>query len=109
MEPQLDNRIPLNAAVYHHPDLYFNDGNIVLLSSFTDQIPVLFRVHKSVLAKQSPVFFDMFTLPENEPGSSLGMDASYQGAPFVSMPDDKDDLECFLKAIYQPLYVSISH
>ncbi|KIJ20629.1 hypothetical protein PAXINDRAFT_106264 [Paxillus involutus ATCC 200175] len=42
-----------------HPDLWFSDGSIVLRAENT-----LFRVHKSLLARHSGFFQDLFTLPQ---------------------------------------------
>ncbi|KAI6101315.1 hypothetical protein F5141DRAFT_1138423 [Pisolithus sp. B1] len=42
-----------------HPDLWFCDGSIVLRAENT-----LFRVHKSLLARHSGFFHDLFTLPQ---------------------------------------------
>lgn len=54
-------------ARQHHPDLWFADGNIILSASTTGDLPasaVLFRVHKSILARHSQIFEDMLGISE---------------------------------------------
>ncbi|KAF9219772.1 hypothetical protein BS17DRAFT_716408 [Gyrodon lividus] len=46
-------------SLVRHPDLWFSDGSIVLRAENT-----LFRVHKSLLARHSGFFHDLFTLPQ---------------------------------------------
>jgi len=76
--------------------LYLEDGNIVLSAPQDDGGYSLFRVHKSILAKNSPVFADMFTL------STPDCADFYDGVPVVQLHDDPKDLEQFLGFLYNP-------
>ena len=48
-----------------HGSLYFSDGNIVLTTAGSTGEHVLFWVHQSILAKNSPVFEHMLSSGEN--------------------------------------------
>ncbi|TFY59748.1 hypothetical protein EVG20_g7671 [Dentipellis fragilis] len=69
---------------------------IALVAQWRDQEdgPVVFRVHKSILARSSSVFDDMFSLSAGE-----AMEL-YDGVPLVRMPDTGEDLESFLQYLY---------
>lgn len=85
-----------NPRTVHHPTLWLSDGNIVLTAvSMTTKDTVAFRVHKSVLSRSSTVFNDMFSLENNEA-------EKFDGLPLVAMPDDAEDVESLLKALYDP-------
>jgi len=71
--------------------LWFDDGNIILVAE-----GFKFRVHKSMLAKSSPVFRDLFTVPQPT-GPPCEDDDSL---PVVNMPDNGLHLLYLLKAIY---------
>ncbi|KAL0952535.1 hypothetical protein HGRIS_006794 [Hohenbuehelia grisea] len=95
-----------------HPDLYFEDGNLVLsamdeetaLDHNTEhQIVTFFRVHRSILAKHSPVFRDMLAFPTPQDVER------YDGVPHVRLYDSCDDLTGFLTAFYEPLYIPPEH
>lgn len=86
-----------------HETLYFPDGNIALLASYTHDRYIIFRVHQSVLVATSPVFRDMFSLPT---GSSQEM---YDGVPAVDMMDSGQDLECLLRVLYHQRLVLKIH
>ena len=77
-------------------DMYFEDGSVVISASSTGGGLVYFRVHKSVLSKQSTVFKDMFSLP-----SPPEMDR-YDNLPLVHVHDDAKEFKQFLRAIYDP-------
>lgn len=63
-----------------HESLWYEDGNIVLQSEF-----VLFKVHRSVLSRQSDFFKNMFALPNGaESGESEGSEARPLLLPQVS-------------------------
>lgn len=79
-----------------HPHFYFEDGSIVL-----DVKRTLFRVHQSVLARQSDVFRSMFSL--KQPDSAPTID----GCPSVELVGDcPKDVEEVLGALYDPLCVT---
>ena len=75
----------------------------------------LFRVHKSILARESTVFNDMFEFPvkgvrqnedekANEDGEeSKEEDEEYEGLPIVPIIGDNElDLIELLKMVYKP-------
>ena len=72
-----------------HIDLYFDDGNIVLIAD-----EVAFRVHSSILSLRSPVFKDMLAMPQ--PAST----DTFDGCPVVNLPDCWCDVAPFLDFIY---------
>src|ERR1700683_671700 len=82
-------------------DLYFADGSVVLSAKDADENLVYFRVHKSVLARNSLVFEDMWTLriPANHD--------SYDDLPLVHLHDDAKDLKEFLATLYDPWSANI--
>ncbi|KAJ7648500.1 hypothetical protein B0H17DRAFT_958921 [Mycena rosella] len=79
-----------------HSSLYLADGNLVVAAE-GGAGKVLFRVHQSMLALQSPVFASMFTLPAGAVKRDM-----YDGAPYVLMQDDAKDIESLLKVLYNP-------
>lgn len=78
------------APLDHHNDLYFPDGNLVLI---TDR--KAFRVHSGILARHSEVFRDMLTV-----AGSAESEERYDGTPVVHMIDAAEDLELLLKMLY---------
>jgi BTB/POZ domain len=77
-----------------HDSLYLVDGNVVLIAPHPTGMRTLFRVHQSVLAKSSPIFATMFTLP-----ASAGNEM-YDGVPLVQMQDGAEELESLLQVLY---------
>lgn len=89
-----------------HPEFWFADGSIILLAH-----DVLFRVHKSFLARHSLVFRDMFSIPQPSTESSSASDNSdskgvpsdhemIDGCPLVRIHDTPDDVASLLYALY---------
>lgn len=78
-----------------YDELWFDDGSIVL-AVVDNGTRHIFKVHKSLLAKHSPVFRDMFTLP------CPTSDETYEGLPVVAMPDSFRDLCDLLRVLYDP-------
>lgn len=83
------------AEFLRQEDLYYADGSVVLLAAHAGKTHA-FRVHKSVLGSHSKVFSDMFALP------SSAENEKYDGVDSVQMPDDAEDLEDLLRALYYP-------
>ncbi|KAH8111522.1 hypothetical protein DFH11DRAFT_612619 [Phellopilus nigrolimitatus] len=94
---------------------WLEDGNIILSavshkehkdeSGQSYRQDILFRVHKSLLARQSKVFRDMFDLPNtgmSTDGAGHSTDRLYEGVPVISMPDSAEDIVCILEALYEP-------
>lgn len=90
----------------HHSSLYLDDGNVCHTSGLPDSPsprPV-FRVHKSLLARHSPVFRDMFALPTDVGGQV----DRYECAPLVVIQDSTGDIEALLLALYDGLKLWVS-
>ncbi len=89
-----------------HNSLWLSDGNIILAptSSSDGRLSILFRVHKSVLSRQSQVFNDMFALPDNSSLNHVGDEKEIlEGFPLVRMHDSAEDIEALLKYLYDPV------
>ena len=74
---------------------WFEDGNIVLEAEAT-----LFRVHRSIMGKHAKVFADMFSLELHS--AAPDQPCTPDGCPIISVQDPSDDLELYLKIIYEP-------
>lgn len=70
--------------------LWFEDGNIILIAQYTP-----FKVHRSLLSRESDVFRDMFNLP-----SPVSQDEMMDGIPVIYMSDHWRDLCDVLSALY---------
>lgn len=73
------------------PFLWFADDSVVLRADDT-----LFRVYSGILSQASPVFKDMFTIPQPATDEC----ESYDGCPLVHAPDSAQDLRPFLRALH---------
>ena len=62
-----------------HPNLWFDDGNVVLIAENTG-----FRVYRGLLARYSEIFRDMFLLPQSEATAA----ETYESCPVVRMSED---------------------
>ena len=65
-------------------EVWLSDGNIVVVAANK----IAFRVHKSILALQSEVFSDLFSLPGADEATPETMD----GCPVVHVSDSPDDI-----------------
>lgn len=71
-------------------DLWFEDGTVVLQAGRT-----LFRVYSGILARHSPIFKDLFTLPQPSDAET------YEGCPLVQLAgDDPAEVSHFLLVIH---------
>ncbi|KLO13612.1 hypothetical protein SCHPADRAFT_940272 [Schizopora paradoxa] len=90
-----------------HDSLWLSDGNIILAaassaSSSDERSSMVFRVHKSVLSRQSQVFSDMFALP-TQSTTSVDNDDIMDGLPLIRMHDSAEEIEALLKYLYDPI------
>ncbi|KAI0316944.1 hypothetical protein OF83DRAFT_1283765 [Amylostereum chailletii] len=91
-----------DASFIHSPDVWMDDGNIVLQTT-EGATHTMYKVHKSTLAHTSGFFRALFY------GSKDALEAGsehYEGVPVLAMPDDADDVREWLMAIYsfRPLH-----
>ncbi|KJA19710.1 hypothetical protein HYPSUDRAFT_189651, partial [Hypholoma sublateritium FD-334 SS-4] len=83
----------------HSEKFWFDDGSVVLQVESTQ-----FRVHRSILAKYSSVFDDLFKVPQPEGDESGWVD----GCPTVYMyGDTTEDWDSVLSFIYTPSLLSL--
>jgi BTB/POZ domain len=73
---------------------YFDDGNIILAVKNSH-----FRVYRGVLATLSPVFSDMFALPQPPKGEIL-----VDGCPVIELDDSAEDWRTLLSAVFPRYY-----
>ena len=71
-----------------HPEIWFNDGNIVLVARST-----AFRIYRGLLASQSDVFSDTFASSTSSP------DETFDGCPVVHLSDSPSDLVHLLRVL----------
>lgn len=79
------------SAVRRSSEFWFQDGNIVIIASGD----TAFRVHLGVLARHSPVFEDMFKVPQ--PADEDGID----GCPIMHVSDPPLDFDMLLQVLYE--------
>ena len=72
-----------------------DDADIVLRASRCD-VPREFRVHKFILSIASPVFKDMFDIPQPIPSTT----PAGATTPVIDVDDTPEDLENFLRMVY---------
>ncbi|OJT05560.1 hypothetical protein TRAPUB_3609 [Trametes pubescens] len=86
-------------------EFWYPDGSIILVAG-----DVEFRVFKGILAKHSPVFRDMFSLPQpSDPTSSAS--SAQDVCPVVHLSDSAEDLRHVLRAYMPtggPRYLSVA-
>lgn len=92
-----------NSVLERHADLYFPDGDVVLVVQQTprseEEPPkhTLFRVHRFLLKHHSATFANLFADANAAP-----MDV-YDGVPLVEMHGDKaEDFALLLSYLYNP-------
>ncbi len=73
-------------------EFWYSDGNIILIARNVE-----FRVYKGIRASHSPVFKDMFDLPQ-PPTTTMSTNDS---CPIVHIHDSPDDLRHILR-VYMP-------
>ncbi|KAJ7617965.1 hypothetical protein FB45DRAFT_840759 [Roridomyces roridus] len=74
-------------------ELWFDDGTVILQAENT-----LFRAYRGVLAAQSPVFKDTFSIPQPKEQETV------DGCPLLQVHDSARDFEMFLSALHDAGY-----
>ncbi|KAI0080998.1 hypothetical protein K474DRAFT_1657180 [Panus rudis PR-1116 ss-1] len=82
-------------------DFWFSDGTLILIT----RDGTTFRVHKGVLAQNSEVFRDMFSLPAVEPS----VDENIDGCPVVHVDDTAEQWVDVLTAFYRGALIFGDH
>ena len=72
-------------------EYWFQDGNVVLQAEDT-----LFRIHRSIISRQSQIFEDMFSMPQ-VPSQE---DELIEGCPVVQLSDTAEDMGNIISLLY---------
>ena len=84
-------------SLVRHPKFYLLFGDLIVQSApDTEGTSTLFRVNKSLLAFNSPVFADMFSLPDT-PAQEV-----YDGVSVVRVTDTVEDLTALFSVLHDP-------
>jgi len=70
-----------------HTDIYFKDGNIILLAGMS-----YFLVHQGLLSRHSEVLYQLMSSMDDNP--------TLEGRPVLTLSDPSNDMAHFLKAMY---------
>lgn len=82
-----------------HADLWFEDGSLICQAE-----NILFRVHRSILARHSVCFQNMFSMPQSTTDSGFP-DVTFKGTdgertPVIFLHDTAEDVGNLLTALY---------
>jgi hypothetical protein len=96
-EPSARKRTRSEVEEVRDSDLYLPDGNVVLaVYDRAAKRTTYFRVLKSLMAKHSPVFGDMFSMPSPPDAEK------YDDAHLVCLEDDVNHLRTVLNMLHDP-------
>ncbi|KIP07180.1 hypothetical protein PHLGIDRAFT_71502 [Phlebiopsis gigantea 11061_1 CR5-6] len=85
-------------TVTPHHKFHFNHGDVAIHSApDSEGKATAYRVNKAVLALNSTVFADMFTLPDAD-----GLHEMDDGVPVVVVTDSEEELSALMQALYEP-------
>ena len=87
--PRLEDK---DRSYIQHPTLYFDDGNTIISCKST-----LFRVHRTLLSKHSPVFKALFERRAAKRAEPL------LGCLHIAAEEDREEVEALLNVIYDGL------
>ena len=80
--------VSLSGTVKRDPELWFEDGNIILLCRET-----AFRVYRGLLTRHSVIFRDLFAMAQPSTAETM------ESCPVVHISDPPDDLRYLLRAL----------
>ena len=80
--------VSLNGTVKRDTELWFDDGNIVLLCRDT-----AFRVYRGLLTRHSVIFRDLFSMAQPSTAETM------ESCPVVHISDSPDDLRYLLRPL----------
>jgi len=89
--PQKRQRSDITGDPRTRSEYWFQDGNIVLQVENT-----LFRVHQSILSRESQIFKDTFSMPQ-VPSQE---DELIEGCPVVRLSDTAEDMGNIISLLY---------
>ena len=75
-----------------HTELWFEDGTIVIQAQHT-----LYKVHKSLLCRESLLFEDMLSLPQS---SEQTAEDTYDGSPLLKLQEPAADITLLLWSLF---------
>ncbi|PIL28387.1 hypothetical protein GSI_09538 [Ganoderma sinense ZZ0214-1] len=81
-------------TIHRDPDLWLEDGNLVIVASST----TAFRVYRGLLGRVSAVFKDTFEFTAPDPREMVEID----DCPVVRVPDSPVEMGHFLRAVFRP-------
>ncbi|KAI5117812.1 hypothetical protein M0805_004572 [Coniferiporia weirii] len=86
---------------------WLSDGNIILSvrldtpTKSSEPRFILYRIHKSALARHSEVFEHMFSASASSAGENA-VNETYDGLPVIEMPDSREHVCSLLEVLYEP-------
>lgn len=83
--------VPDNQAPTTCEELWFRDGNVVFQAG-----NLVFKVIQSIMSRESPIFGDMFALPQPQADAA----EIFDGCPLVCLPDTEEEIRSFLCVIF---------
>jgi len=93
------NAVPNFTELTRSPDYWFDDGSIILEAESTQ-----FRVHRTMLARHSSVFRDMFEIPQPAHGEPV-----VEGCLVVHLSDSAEDIKHMLCSLYDKCVEGLPH
>lgn len=95
--PPSNKRRRTDSERVQDPDIWMSDGNIIIATvDFSDdeRPTYVLKCHKSLLARHSQVFEDLFHIAQPS------VDDEYEGIPLVTLSDSYKDVKGLLRMLY---------
>ncbi|KAJ3548717.1 hypothetical protein NMY22_g1157 [Coprinellus aureogranulatus] len=93
-EEEVHNADSSNETPITRSDIWLEDGSIVIQAEQTQ-----FKVHRGLLARVSPIFADVFSVPQPAQG-----DLMVEGCPVLHLQDSARDITHLLSTLYDLRY-----